>query len=122
MSKKELVRDILLSVWRIHILHHAAHRPVIGQWIIRELRHHGYEVSPGTIYPLLARMERRGWLVCELDGDGGSKAKREYSLTPLGHDVLAELRAVVGELHHEVVEEWEERMGSEHDPASLPDS
>ena len=33
--------------------HHAEARPVFGQWVIRELRRHGYEVSPGTLYPLL---------------------------------------------------------------------
>jgi len=121
MSKKELVRDILLSVWRIHILHHAAHRPVIGQWIIRELRHHGYEVSPGTIYPLLARMERRGWLTCAVDIEGGLKAKREYNLTELGHEILAHLRDVVRELHHEIIDEWEEEQHQkESGTASAP--
>lgn len=116
MSKKELEREILLSVWKIHILHHAAHRPVIGQWIIRELRHHGYEVSPGTIYPLLARMERRGWLACHVDMSGGLKARREYTLTSLGHEILEQLRTVVRELHHEVIEEMDE----EHDPVDDP--
>jgi DNA-binding PadR family transcriptional regulator len=110
MSKKELDREILLSVWKIHILHHAAQMPVIGQWVIRELRHHGYEASPGTIYPLLARMARRGWLHCTVDPGGGLKAKREYSLTELGHLILDELRVVVKELHHEVIEEVENKQ------------
>ena len=40
----------------------ASEGPVHGQWIITELRRHGYEISPGTLYPLLERMRRHGWL------------------------------------------------------------
>jgi hypothetical protein len=37
--------------------HHAGEEPVVGQWMMRELRRHGYEVSQGTLYALLASME-----------------------------------------------------------------
>lgn len=92
-----------MAFWKVHILHHAEKEPVIGQWVIRELRRHGYEVSPGTIYPLLARMEERGWLTCEVDPMGGARARREYSLSKKGKEVLAMLRAQVQELYDEVV-------------------
>jgi DNA-binding PadR family transcriptional regulator len=100
---QDVEREILLSFWKVHILHHAERKPVIGQWVIRELRRHGYEVSPGTLYPLLARMEERGWLRCKVDPDGGLRAKKEYSLTNKGREVLALLRQQVEELHREVV-------------------
>ncbi len=100
---KDVEREILLSFWKVHILHHAATEPVIGQWVLRELRHHGYEVSPGTLYPLLARMDKRGWLRCKVDPDGGPRARREYSLTKKGREVLILLREKVEELHREVV-------------------
>ena len=51
-----LRREILLAFWKVHILHHAAEGTIYGQGILEELRHHGYSVSPGTIYPLLKRM------------------------------------------------------------------
>lgn len=100
---KDVEREILLSFWKAHILHHAETKPVIGQWVIRELRRHGYEVSPGTIYPLLARMEERGWLRCSVDPHGGLRAKKEYSLTKKGRDVLTLVREQIVELHREVV-------------------
>ncbi len=100
---KELEREVLLSFWKVHILHHAESQPVFGQWVIRELRHHGYEVSPGTLYPLLGRMEGRGWLKCKVDPDAGPRARKEYSLTRKGRVVLAVLRAQVEELYREVV-------------------
>ena len=57
-------REILLSFWKVHILHHAGEEPIHGQWVLTELRRHGYDISPGTLYPLLHRMERHGWLKC----------------------------------------------------------
>jgi PadR family transcriptional regulator PadR len=32
---------------------HAGEKPLYGHWMIEELRHHGYEIGPGTMYPLL---------------------------------------------------------------------
>lgn len=63
MSKENpLAREILLAFWKVHILHHAAEGPIYGQWVLDELRRHGYDLSPGTLYPLLKRMEAHGWL------------------------------------------------------------
>jgi PadR family transcriptional regulator PadR len=101
-----LAREILLAFWKVHILHHAAAGPVYGQWVLDELRRHGYDLSPGTLYPLLKRMEAHRWLqAMETSGTGKSHARREYRLTPAGRRVLKQLRSLVAELHHEVVEE-----------------
>lgn len=100
---KELEREILLSFWKVHILHHAETRRIFGHWVIRELRRHGYEVSPGTLYPLLNRMAERGWLSVKVDPEGGLRARKEYSLTRKGRRVLGVLRGQVEELYREVV-------------------
>ena len=96
-------REFLLAFWKLHILHHAGEEPVVGQWVMRELRRHGYEVSPGTLYPLLARMEAHGWLRSKVDPKGGPKGRREYTLTREGQSVLALLRGQVEALYREVV-------------------
>jgi PadR family transcriptional regulator PadR len=57
-----VVREFLLAFWKIHILHHADEHGVYGQWMLEELQEHGYRLSPGTLYPILSRMARRGWL------------------------------------------------------------
>ena len=103
VNKKALQREILLGFWKVHILHHAAEGPVVGQWMIQELRRHGYEISPGTIYPLLARLEERGWIRCERDPKRGLKDRKEYSLTRIGRDALAILKNQIEELYREVV-------------------
>ena len=95
-------REILLSFFKVHILHHAAEEPVYGQSIIQELRRHGYDVSPGTIYPVLKRMETRGWLAVTDTKRSSSKDRQEYVLTSDGKKILAELREKVVELYEEV--------------------
>jgi DNA-binding PadR family transcriptional regulator len=104
-DRKLLTREILLGFWKVHILHHAAEHPVVGQWILTELRRHGYDISPGTLYPLLKRMERNGWLRCETEAGAGPRGRRYYHLTSSGSAVLALVRETIVELHHEVVEE-----------------
>ena len=99
----DMEREFLLAFWKVHILHHAAQFPVVGAWIMKELARHGYTVSPGSLYPLLARMEARGWLDCHHDPARGPKSRKEYTLTPAGQRVLDELRAQVAELYREVV-------------------
>jgi DNA-binding PadR family transcriptional regulator len=70
--------------------------------MLDELRHHGYEISPGTLYPLLARMERLGWLRSKSDPAGGRRARKDYRLTPAGRKVLAQVRVALAELKGEV--------------------
>jgi DNA-binding PadR family transcriptional regulator len=100
----QISREILLAFWKVHILHHAQEHPVYGQWILDELRRHGFQVSPGTLYPLLGRMERHGWLrAINRAGNASPKARREYVLTSKGAKTLTHLRKQVEELHREVV-------------------
>ena len=70
-----------------------------------ELRRHGFEVSPGTLYPLLARMESQGWIrrgpvAAEAESP---KARREFRIAAKGARALARLRQQVDDLHREVV-------------------
>lgn len=95
-----VVREFLLAFWKIHILHHAEEQGVYGQWMLEELQRHGYRLSPGTLYPVLARMARRGWL--RSTEPKKSRDARVYRITPAGAEVLARLRASLAELQHEV--------------------
>jgi DNA-binding PadR family transcriptional regulator len=99
-----LNKEILLGFWKIHILHHAAEGPVVGQWMLKELRRHGYDISPGTLYPMLKRLESHGWLRSEADPARGSKTPRRYYLTDKGREVLVIVRSQLAELHRELKE------------------
>jgi DNA-binding PadR family transcriptional regulator len=72
--------------------------------MLEELREHGYRVSPGTLYPLLARMEKLGWLErVKAGGRKAAKAGRPYRATVAGRralrEVEARLRELIGEVH-----------------------
>jgi PadR family transcriptional regulator PadR len=100
LMRDPVEREFLLGFWKIHILHHAEKHGVYGQWMLEELRHHGYHVSPGTMYPILNRMAQHGWIrAAEPDR---TKAARVYRITPRGADVLRRIRESLGELSGEV--------------------
>jgi len=94
-------REFRTAFWKLHVLHHAAERPIYGLWMLEELEEHGHRLSPGTLYPLLARMERNGWLSSEQASS--AKGRKNYRITAAGRRLLARLRLEVEELYREVV-------------------
>jgi PadR family transcriptional regulator PadR len=102
-SREPLDREILIAFWKIHILHHAESRPVYGLWLVHELAEHGYRLNPGTLYPVIDRMERNGWLRSKRADSRHPKSRRLFRITPAGRLVLKRLRTFVAELHDEVV-------------------
>jgi DNA-binding PadR family transcriptional regulator len=67
-----------------------------------ELARHGYQVSPGTLYPTLHRLEADGLLVSEqrvVDG----RVRRVYRATEAGKQALAQDREALRELAREVL-------------------
>jgi len=96
-------REFVSGFIRLHILHHAAQGPLVGFWMIAELRRHGYELSPGTIYPLLHGLQKKGYLSVEVKREG-RRAWREYSATKEGKRVLNAAKRKLRELFHELIE------------------
>ena len=101
-----MIREFFLGFIRIHILYHASKEPVYGAWLMRELARHGYELSPGTLYPALRALEREGYLSKEVRVIEG-RQRKYYRITERGQMVLAEARERIAELVHEVLEEKE---------------
>lgn len=98
----KILRKVFLAFMRIHILYHAKKEPFFGLWMIEELKSHGYEVSSGTIYPILHSMEEDGILVSEEKTVEG-KVRKYYSLTEKGEEVLAEVKEKTNELSREII-------------------
>lgn len=96
------MRDFQRGAIRLHILHHAAEQEIHGAWMTRELASHGYEISPGTLYPTLHRLEADGLLASHQQVVDG-RTRRVYHATDAGRAVLAEDRAALAELAHEVL-------------------
>lgn len=96
-------KDLYGGLIRLHILHHAAEEPVFGLGIMEELRHHGYEMSAGTLYPMLHGLEKKGYLMSRQERTG-RRARRVYEITEQGQVALAQARAKVKELFGELIE------------------
>lgn len=99
-----LDKDLYSGIVRLHVLHHAAEGPVFGLGLIDELRRHGYDISAGTMYPLLHGLERKGYLASRPQRAGRS-VRRVYRITASGRRALEDGRAKVRELFGEIVEE-----------------
>ncbi|MCL6479331.1 MAG: PadR family transcriptional regulator [Peptococcaceae bacterium] len=99
-----MLREIFLVFIRVHILYHASLKPVYGLELIVELKRHGYHVSPGTIYPILGRLEHDGLLTSEKINVEG-KVRKYYKITTSGSEILAEAKEKVRELACEILEE-----------------
>jgi PadR family transcriptional regulator len=100
MSDKELYSGMI----RLHILYHASKGPIFGLWIIEELGRHGYKLSPGTLYPILHALERKGYLR-SVEKREGRQVRRLYRATPAGRKALAAAKIKVRELVGELFED-----------------
>lgn len=95
-------KDLYGGLIRLHILHHAAEAPIFGLGIVEELRRHGYEMSAGTLYPMLHGLEKKGYLISRQERTG-RRARRVYEITEQGRVALAQARAKVKELFGELI-------------------
>ncbi|GHO64621.1 PadR family transcriptional regulator [Ktedonobacter sp. SOSP1-52] len=99
-----MLRDFFLGFIKIHVLHHAAQEPIYGVAMIAELARHGYNLSPGTLYPLLHSLTEQGYLTrTERIVDG--RIRKYYIITDEGRVALHEAKRKIAELVQEVLED-----------------
>ncbi|SHK33127.1 PadR family transcriptional regulator [Paramaledivibacter caminithermalis] len=101
--KEKILRKLFLGFMQIHILYHAKHEPIYGTWMMKELEEHGYTISPGTLYPLLNRMEKED-LLCKTEKNVDGRIIKFYRTTELGEEILKEAIEKATELTHEIRE------------------
>lgn len=99
-----MVRNFFLGFIKIHILHHATKEPIYGLWFIEELKRHGYDISPGTMYPIFHSLKEAGLLRSnELIADG--KIRKYYQTTSKGQKTLQQAKEKARELFNEIFED-----------------
>lgn len=111
-TDSKMLRDFFLGFVKVHVLHHATRGPIYGVWFLGELGRHGYQLSPGTLYPLLHSLEAAGYLEREERVVEG-KVRKYYGITALGEQALREARVRIRELVDELLEGSEEHHASE---------
>lgn len=74
------------------------HSPKYGYSLVNRLEEQGLAVEPGSLYPLLRRLEGHGLLESTWDTNE-ARPRKYYSLSPLGKEIYAllcgEWRAMV---------------------------
>jgi len=82
---------------RLHLLHQAAENPLYGLSIIDDLAGRGYRLSPGTLYPMLHRLEKKEYFRSTAQRQGRT-ARRIYRITPSGRRALKDAKRTAFEL------------------------
>lgn len=103
-SADRMMRQLFLGFVKTHILYHASVEPVCGVELAAELEHHGYTLSPGTLYPTLHGLESAGYLRSAPQLHKGRRRK-SYRLTAIGRRALAEAKKRLAELVEEVLQD-----------------
>jgi DNA-binding PadR family transcriptional regulator len=111
-------RDLYSGLIRLHVLHHAAKGPLFGLGMIEELSRHGYRISPGTLYPLLQGLEKKGYLGLVQHRDGKS-LRKIYHATPAGRKALSLAKGKIRELFRELIEGNRRSLRRPYFPRSL---
>ena len=83
---------ILKGVLDVCLLALVDQQVVYGYELARRLGEHGLPVAGGSTYPLLARLERNGWLTSEARPSETGPVRKYYSLTKAGAQALDEGR------------------------------
>jgi DNA-binding PadR family transcriptional regulator len=97
-----LIRMFFGGFVRMHVLYHALKEPVFGVEMMEELARHGYDVGPGTLYPILHQLEEAGYLTVHTEVVAG-KQRKYYRATREGETALNDAKAKLRELMKEVL-------------------
>jgi PadR family transcriptional regulator, regulatory protein PadR len=104
----EVLRHLYSGFVRLHVLYHTDKESICGVEIMEELRHHGYKIGPGTLYPLLHDLEVGGHLACTEEVVHG-KRRKNFRITPKGRKLLSKARSKLQELAGEIIEDRDAR-------------
>ncbi len=87
---------------KLVVLHQASVSPIYGNKLSKYLSGQGYEISPGSLYPLLLSLERADLLQSRLKVYKG-RARKYYEITVCGKSCLDELRQQLDGIVREVI-------------------
>ncbi|MBI5402995.1 MAG: helix-turn-helix transcriptional regulator [Ignavibacteriae bacterium] len=100
---EQLLKDLFLGFIKVHILYHAEKELIFGQEFHSELQRHGYEISFGTLYPILHKLETQGYLKSYKEKVNG-RIRRYYEITKTGRLILKKAKVQAKELVEELYE------------------
>ena len=100
--KTQLYQSFWQGLVKLFVLHQAGQGPIYGVKLKKALKDRGYDISPGSLYPLLHTMEKANLLDSRLKVFKG-RVRKYYGLTPQGESCLQELRQDFSGLAREII-------------------
>ncbi len=100
--QQQITQAFWQGMVKLLVLHQAGLAPLYGGRLSKYLRSLGYEISPGSLYPLLHAMEKAELLHSRIKIFKG-RVRKYYELTPQGHTCLEAVRQEVGGIMKEVI-------------------
>jgi PadR family transcriptional regulator PadR len=94
--KQQMLHSFWQGILKFFVLHQAAQTPVYGGKLKKQLQEWDYDISPGSLYPLLHALEKAMLLKSRVKIFKG-RARKYYDITDEGRAVLAQVQ---GELAH----------------------
>ena len=101
--KKTKPDDRILTVDRDRYVNDALARSASRDRTTNLRTRHVYRISPGSLYPLLHSLEKKGYLSSR-ERRNGKSLRKEYRATPRGKKALKLARSKVLELLRELIE------------------
>lgn len=90
MGKSRFSTELMRSSADLVVLTLLASKPMYGYEILVSLSDRGngqFQFKQGTLYPLLYRLEREGWIRAKWETPPSAKKRKVYSLTREGRKV-----------------------------------
>lgn len=84
-------REFLRGFTKLYALWRGSKKDAYGMAILKEMRKVGFELSPGTLYPTLAKLEREGDIMWRRQVVAG-RVRKTYRLTAKGKKELEEVK------------------------------
>jgi PadR family transcriptional regulator, regulatory protein PadR len=101
-AKSQIYRSFLHGMVKLFVLQQAGQGPVYGGALSKSLHTLGYEISPGSLYPLLHSLTQEKLLRCHIQMVKG-RMRKYYELTEGGRSCLTAVREELAGLVKEVV-------------------
>ena len=85
-------KDVVQGTLDLLVLRILATRPMHGWGVMQRIRHlteDVFQVTTGSLFPALRRLEENGWLSGYWDVSENNRKARYYAITKAGHKQLA---------------------------------
>ena len=111
--QQQMMHSFWQGILKVFVLHQAAQCPIYGGKLKKQLQEWGYDISPGSLYPLLHSFEK-GHLFRSRVKIFKGRARKYYEITDQGRAVLAEVQQQLDVIMTKLLSASRQTSGANH--------